>query len=82
MAKFVPNFDFAEAIGQKELEVEAYTVNELLEYLKKNFPDAYHKHVKNITILVNGRNINYTGGVKTGLSNEDGVWFMLPGVGG
>ena len=82
---------FGEQVGKNQLTVSATDVRDLLnkltaqyEGLKRSFytdPQA-EKLGDNINIMVNGRNINFTGGLDTPLKDGDRVAIFPPVAGG
>lgn len=82
MAKLYPHYDLAKAIGEPSLDLDVKNVRELLALLKNRYRAHRDKFPRNLSILVNGRNINYAHGLDTKLGDDDEVWFMLPSGGG
>lgn len=87
--KLVTFAQIKQIVGRKQMELEAETVEELLDKLLKEygltlknelFDDKGNlKHI--YRIVVNGRNINLLDGFKTKLKNDDMV-VIMPAVAG
>jgi len=80
--------NFREAINQKEVEIEATTVKELLINLVNKFDNLRPLIFENgdlrdyVHIMVNGKHINHLKGMETELSKEDVVAIFPPVSGG
>lgn len=66
----------------KEIEVEALTVNEMLQKLSEQIPSMTVKDFKGYLIYVNGTPINKLKNFRTKLKDGDEVVMMNPASGG
>lgn len=66
----------------KEIEVEASTVNQMLEKLSEQIPSMTAKDFKGYLIYVNGTPINKLKNFRTKLKDGDEVVMMNPASGG
>ena len=82
MAKMYPSFRLAEKIGKNMVEIDAPTVEKLIELGSQVVGEDLSAEVKKFAILVNGRNIRYLEGFKTPLSDDDEVFFVGGSGGG
>lgn len=82
MATLFPHFKLAKKLGKTEIQIDAGTVEELIEKGKSEFGEAFKEDLGTTAILVNGRNINFLKGLKTAIAKEDKVWFVVPAAGG
>ena len=67
--------------GEKELHIEAGSVEEVFKFLSSKFGKELQKHLDNATVLVNGQNISQLKGRKTSLQPGDEV-SLFPPLGG
>ena len=81
MAILIPTFELANQIGQR-VEIEAATINELIEVGTSRYGAAFAKAVKSATIAVNGRSVRLLKGGRTPLVADDTVWLVMPSGGG
>jgi len=90
MAK-VKYFSLRYITGKKEEYINADTIDELLDIIHEKYPKMrsydYHSNGKvagagDLTILVNGRNIAFLGGLDTKLEKDNVVALLLPAGGG
>lgn len=76
---------FREATNEKEVEMEAHDIAELLRKLvdkyDKKFEELIFEGVENVKILVNGKSIELLNTLKTRLDDNDTV-AIFPPVGG
>ncbi len=81
---------FREPVGQKELNIDAKNVKELVKILTEKYEkmeDLLVKNqdplaLKNVLIIVNGRSISFLDGINTTLEEEDVVSIFSPIGGG
>ncbi len=71
----------AKAAGEKEFEVQARQVSELLEIVARRYEGKVDKYLKNAIVLVNGKNVNFIDGRETKLKRHD-VVSIYPPIGG
>lgn len=64
------------------IEIEATTINEVLDYIHKTSDDVTIKELKKSVIFVNGKNIIELNMFRTKLMNNDEVILMAPVCGG
>lgn len=81
MAILVPTYELAEKIGRR-IEIDADTVNELIEKGVERFGEDFRRASKSALIVVNGVALNHLRGRKTKLNPQDEVWFLKPASGG
>ena len=81
MATLIPHFALAEKIGER-VEIEAATVDELVQAGIARFGEPFRAAVTRATILVNGRAVSLLRRGKTPLAPSDTVWLVLPSGGG
>ncbi len=75
--------------SERELYVEASSVRELLNRLSERFGDAFRQRVFNadgnlksfVVLYLNGKNIEFAGGLDAKLEDGDEV-LILPAIGG
>lgn len=67
--------------GQREEELEAGSVKELLEKLSGSYGEKIDRYLKISTVLVNGKNVIHMKGKRTRLKAED-VVSIFPPLGG
>ncbi len=82
MPTLVPHASLARLLGEQVLEIEARSIRELIDYIKARIGEESGKQVRRATILLNGRNINFTDGYDTPLEPSDRVWMVVPSGGG
>jgi molybdopterin converting factor small subunit len=82
MAKLMPHYSLAKAIGCFEVDIAAKNVAELLDEGRKRFGEVFDREMKLAAIMVNGRNILYLKGFKTKLASDDEVMTVIPSAGG
>lgn len=70
------------ATGEKGYESSAESVAAVLKEVDSRYGDKVRRHLKNCTILVNGRNIGYLKGKRTRLNAGDEVSIFPPLAGG
>ncbi len=71
----------AKAAGEKEFEVQAKKVAEILEMVSRRYGEKVDKYLKNAIVLVNGKNVNFIDGKETKLKKGD-VVSIYPPIGG
>lgn len=81
MAFIVPTYELAEKIGRR-IEIDADTVNELIEKGVARFGEDFRIATRSSMIVVNGVGLNRLRGGKTKLKAQDEVWFLKPASGG
>ena len=81
--------EIRKAAGMPTFGVDAGTVEELLEQLRRLMGPAFQEFLfegeqlqRDVDVLVNGRNISFLGGLKTGLAPFDQVALFINGVRG
>ncbi|MCS7136365.1 MAG: MoaD family protein [Nitrososphaerota archaeon] len=75
--------------SERELQLEATNVRDLLQKLSERFGDAFRQRVLDdkgnlksfVVLYINGKNIEFTEGVDTKLEDGDEV-LILPAIGG
>lgn len=82
MASFHPHFRLANLMNRHEVEWQARNVDELLKIGRREYGPDFESEIKQATILVNGRAIQYLNGLDTELKESDEVWTVLPSAGG
>lgn len=82
MPILVPHFGLAKQLGEKQIQSSATTVKALFAELQSRLSAEDFKKAMASSILVNGRNITYTGGMDTPLASDDQVWMVLFSAGG
>lgn len=82
---------FREIVGKKKISTEARNVNELVDFIGREFEelgeemfsDTESRELKDyVNIMVNGRRIDTLEGLKTELEDEDTVAIFPPVSGG
>jgi molybdopterin converting factor small subunit len=68
--------------GAKQLELDAATVDDLLELLGQRFGAELERSVRHARIVVNGTAVQFLKGGKTALAAGDEVAFLMPLGGG
>jgi MoaD family protein len=77
--------------GVREEYVDREDIRSVLDFIHEKYPalkdygykpDEPKTRVENLTILVNGRNIRFTGGLETKLKDDDDVALLVPSGGG
>jgi len=69
------------AAGVREAELQADSVNELLELLSRQYGGKLDRYLKLSIVLVNGRNVRDLKGIKTRIKPDD-VVSIYPPLGG
>lgn len=78
------------AAGQKQIDYQAESVEELIGRLKEELGEGFRQEAflkdgslrPDITILVNGRNVQFLQGMATPLKPDDQVTLIPPVAGG
>ena len=82
MAKVVLPYATAKKLGRSTMDIDAGTVQDLLDRLQ----GILYRHdtalPRPATVLVNGVAVSRLKGTRTPLSESDMVWFVLPAGGG
>ena len=87
--KLVTFTGIKQIVGQKQIDMSAKTVEDLINKLKKEYDPAFSNELFNeegkvkkvYRIVVNGRNINLLDGFQTILKDEDMV-VIMPAIAG
>jgi MoaD family protein len=87
--KLVTFTGIKQIIGQKQIEMSAKSVEDLINKLKKEYDPVFSNELFNedgkvkkiYRIVVNGRNINLLDGFQTKLQNDDMV-VIMPAIAG
>lgn len=82
MPTLVPHAPLAKLLGEQVLEIEARSIREMIDHIISRIGKQKWKELRRVTILLNGRNINFSGGRETPLEPGDRVWMVVPSGGG
>ncbi len=82
MAILIPSHSLAQAVGMRQVEIEAATVGELIRLGTARYGEPFRQALQGAAIIVNGRSINALKGKRTPLDSSDTVWLVRPAGGG
>lgn len=82
MPKLYPTYKISKEVGKSELKIDGKSVSEVLNNFKSTLSSELAKGIESVTIIVNGKNINYLKGMDTKIEKDDEIWLISPGGGG
>ena len=75
-------FSTLREICGKEFEIDAKDVKEMLKKAGEKYGKEFKRQSRGASILVNGKNISYLGGLRTSLAPSDEAVILPPAAGG